>query len=70
MTDTYATRREALKARYLGDEPVTATELRTAGVDHLALICSDIERTIDFYTDVLQMRLTKIVANQIGRAHV
>jgi glyoxylase I family protein len=33
-------------------------------VDHLALICSDLERTIDFYTKVLGMRLTRVVQNR------
>ena len=29
------------------------------GVHHLALVCKDMERTVEFYTDVLGMRLTK-----------
>lgn len=29
------------------------------GVHHLALVCKDMERTVDFYTNVLGMRLTK-----------
>jgi len=29
------------------------------GVHHLALVCQDMERTVDFYTNVLDMRLTK-----------
>ena len=58
----YERRRDALRAKYLADdaeEPVS-----TEGVDHLALICSDIDATIGFYTDVLKMRLAKIVTNR------
>lgn len=64
--DEYESKREALRRRYLGDSPsvesVSAT--LTGGVDHLALICSDIAVTIEFYTQVLQMRLTRIVPNR------
>jgi len=38
--------------------------VQTAGVDHLALICSELERTIGFYTEVLGMHLTRIVQNR------
>jgi catechol 2,3-dioxygenase-like lactoylglutathione lyase family enzyme len=33
-------------------------------VHHLALVCSDLQRTIEFYTDVLKMPLVKIVPNR------
>ena len=60
----YQQRRESLKKTYL---PAGETERRasqTGGVDHLALICSELERTIDFYTEALGMRLTRIVQNR------
>ena len=60
----YQKRREALKENYLPDGEGATKEVRTAGVDHLALICSDLERTIGFYADVLGMRLTQIVQNR------
>jgi len=60
----YEARREALRQRYLGDGERKAEGLTTGGVDHLALICSDIERTIEFYTRTLGMRLVKLVANR------
>ena len=66
MTDlsVYQIRREELKRRYLSlDTPVTQPVV-TGGVDHLALICSDIETTIRFYTEVLGMRLTKVMTNR------
>ena len=60
----YQERREALRARYLPNAEAAARPLQTAGVDHLALICSELERTIGFYNEVLGMRLTQIVQNR------
>lgn len=34
-------------------------EFNINGVHHLALVCKDMERTVEFYTNVLGMRLTK-----------
>ncbi len=34
-------------------------EFNINGVHHLALVCKDMERTVDFYTNTLGMRLTK-----------
>ena len=64
MTDNteYAKRRDALRAKYLDEE--AAAEVSTGGVDHLALICSDMDATVGFYTDVLKMRLAKVVTNR------
>jgi glyoxylase I family protein len=60
----YQERREALKKSYLPPGQATQRAVQTAGVDHLALICSELERTIGFYTEVLGMRLTQIVQNR------
>jgi glyoxylase I family protein len=60
----YQQRRETLKKSYLPDNEQTSQELQTGGVDHLALICSQLETTIDFYSKVLGMRLTRIVQNR------
>ena len=60
----YHERREALKKSYLPNGEAVPQPAQTAGVDHLALICSELERTIDFYTEVLGMRLTRIVQNR------
>lgn len=62
--DRYQARREELKQRYLLHGEPPAGTVPTAGVDHLALICSDLEATIEFYTTVLGMRLTKIMTNR------
>jgi catechol 2,3-dioxygenase-like lactoylglutathione lyase family enzyme len=60
----YQERREALKKNYLSGGEVAPQPIQTAGVDHLALICAELERTIEFYTKVLGMRLTRIVQNR------
>lgn len=60
--ETYERRRDALRAKYLADE--AEEPVSTEGVDHLALICSDVDATIGFYTDVLKMRLAKVVTNR------
>ncbi len=36
-----------------------ASEYDFGGLHHLALVCSDMERTVDFYTNVLGMKLKK-----------
>ena len=60
----YQTRREELKARYLPEGKPESRPTYTGGVDHLALISSDLDATIHFYTQVLGMRLTRIVQNR------
>ena len=35
------------------------TRIRYGGLHHLALVCSDMQRTVDFYTNVLGMKLRK-----------
>jgi catechol 2,3-dioxygenase-like lactoylglutathione lyase family enzyme len=60
----YQERRDALKKSYLTAGEAAPEPAQTAGVDHLALICSELERTISFYTEVLGMRLTRIVQNR------
>ena len=42
-------------------------EFDLGGVNHLALVCSDMKRTVEFYTQVLGMRLIKTI-NLPGRA--
>ncbi len=56
----YEARRERLRQRYLPDGEPSGGSPYTGGVDHLALICSDMEATIGFYTEVLRMRLNRI----------
>jgi catechol 2,3-dioxygenase-like lactoylglutathione lyase family enzyme len=53
----------ALKARYLrprGERPASAG----GGVHHFALICSDVERTITFFQDLLEFPLVELFENR------
>jgi catechol 2,3-dioxygenase-like lactoylglutathione lyase family enzyme len=60
----YQDRRESLRKKFLPNGESAPQLPQTAGVDHLALICSELERTISFYTEVLGMQLTRIVQNR------
>jgi catechol 2,3-dioxygenase-like lactoylglutathione lyase family enzyme len=42
--------------------------LRIAGIHHVTLICSDVERSVDFYRNLLGMRLVKQTVNEDDRA--
>ena len=37
------------------------SEFEFRGINHLALVCKDMERTVDFYTNILGMPLTKTI---------
>ena len=53
----------ALRSRYLrprGERPVSAG----GGVHHLALLCSEVERTIAFYQDLLEFPLVELFENR------
>jgi catechol 2,3-dioxygenase-like lactoylglutathione lyase family enzyme len=43
--------------------------MRTKGINHLALVCRDMEETVKFYTEVLEMPLVKTVALPGGGQH-
>ena len=36
-------------------------EFEIRGINHLALVCKDMERTVDFYSNVLGMPLIKTI---------
>ena len=40
--------------------------MRYRGINHLALVCRDMARTVDFYTNVMQMPLVKTVELPMG----
>jgi catechol 2,3-dioxygenase-like lactoylglutathione lyase family enzyme len=44
-------------------------EFELRGINHLALVCKDMERTVDFYSSVLGMPLTKTIElpNNMGQ---
>src|SRR5262249_47544481 len=55
--------RERIRAEHL--KPENARAASTArGIHHTALLCSDVERTIRFYTEVLEFPLTDIFENR------
>lgn len=60
----YEARREELRRQFLSGEAIDPEPAGTRGVHHLALICSDIEATIRFYTEVVNMRVTRIKENR------
>ena len=39
----------------------TNTEFELRGLNHVAMVCEDMERTVDFYTNVLGMKLVKTI---------
>lgn len=43
--------------------------IRTQGVHHLALVCKDMQRTVDFYTNVLGMELSATLELPGGWQH-
>ncbi|WP_312165692.1 VOC family protein [Phenylobacterium sp.] len=43
--------------------------MRTTGINHLALVCRDMEETVKFYTEILGMPLYKTVALPDGGQH-
>lgn len=45
----------------------TNTEFEFCGVNHLALVCKDMAKTVEFYRDILGMPLTKTIDLPAGR---
>jgi glyoxylase I family protein len=63
-------RREELRKRYLrpiGERPASTVQ----GIHHLALICRDVEETIQFYQEFLGFPLVELVENRdyAGSSH-
>ncbi|MGH8826075.1 MAG: VOC family protein, partial [Jiangellaceae bacterium] len=58
-----AAERERIRAAYLGAQdqrPVSSAR----GLHHFAVLCSDVERTVRFYQEVLEFPLTEIFENR------
>jgi len=61
--DRINTERERVRATYLrpaGERPVTTTR----GVHHVALLSSDVERTVRFYQGILEFPLIELFENR------
>lgn len=41
--------------------------MRYTGINHVALVCRDMKETVDFYTEVLEMKLVKTIDLPDGR---
>jgi len=66
MTGTIAPRQQqALGSDHRGGRP-SNPEFRLRGVNHLALVCSDMARTVEFYQGLLGMPLVKTVQLPAG----
>lgn len=53
--------RERIRSTYLlGERPPSSAR----GLHHFALLCSDVERTVKFYQEVLEFPLTEIFENR------
>jgi catechol 2,3-dioxygenase-like lactoylglutathione lyase family enzyme len=53
--------RERIRSTYLlADRPASSAR----GLHHFALLCSDVERTVKFYQEVLEFPLTEIFENR------
>ena len=61
--DAAAAERERLRAIYL-HEPAGRPRSSARGVHHLALLCSDVERTIRFYQELLGFPLVELFENR------
>jgi glyoxylase I family protein len=57
------TRRDELRTTYFIAAPDRAPSM-AAGIHHAALICSDVERTINFYQGLLGFPLVELVENR------
>ncbi len=54
---------------HMADEPTKTADtggFELRGINHLALVCRDMERTVDFYTNVLGMPLVKTIELPAG----
>lgn len=53
--------RAQIRATYLrADRPASAAR----GIHHTALLCADLARTVEFYTEVLEFPLTEMIENR------
>ena len=61
--DAIETRRARLRETHLAAK-ATRPASSTRGFHHVALLCSDVERTVEFYAGFLEMPLTEMFENR------
>ena len=64
QANPYEAKRRALQDKFMDGEKPARGGVGTDGVHHLVLISSDLQATVAFYTDVLDIRLVKVVENR------
>ena len=45
------------------------TQFNLQGINHLALVCSDMAQTVNFYTNILGLKLIKTLSLSNGGQH-
>jgi catechol 2,3-dioxygenase-like lactoylglutathione lyase family enzyme len=61
FTETEAQReRESLVQRFIKNDAYTGFESEASGVNHLAFITRDLEKTIEFYTQVIRLKMLRV----------
>ncbi len=64
LTDAQAhAERESLVERYIRKPAYTGFESEAAGVNHLAFISTDLDKTIEFYTQVIRLKMLRVRAH-------
>ena len=64
QANPYEAKRRALRENFMDGDAPREGAVGTGGVHHLVLISSDLQATVGFYTEVLNMRLVKVVENR------
>lgn len=59
-TDSAAAERERLIGRYVRDQRYSGFESQASGLNHLAFIAKDLDATIDFYTQLVGLKLLRV----------
>ncbi len=63
QTNPFEAKRRALQDQFMDADAPADSPVGTDGVHHLVLISSDLEATVRFYTQILNMRLVKVMEN-------
>ena len=66
FTESEAQReRESLVQKFIQNQAYTGFESEASGVNHLAFITADLERTIEFYTQVIRLKMLRVRPAQL-----